>query len=92
MKIPNSIIISGVKFKVNQLDVIHDDVFGNYDLKEGVINLDKRLPEDVKIGVFFHEVLHLTSFFCETDMNEADTTRTAWSFYEVLSNNKLLKE
>jgi hypothetical protein len=25
-------------------------------------------------------------------MNEADTTRTAWSFYEVLSNNKLLKE
>ena len=92
MKIPNSITVSGVRFTVRQIDVLDNDVFGDYQIKEGVINLDKNLPEEVKVGVFFHEILHLVSFFCDTCMSEGDTTRTAWAFYEMLSNNNLLKE
>lgn len=92
MKIPNSIVISGIKFNINQISVLDHDSFGNYDVKDGVINIDKNLPDSVKMGVLFHEILHLVSFFCETDMCEADTTRTAWAFYEMLKNNKLLKE
>ena len=92
MKIPNSITISGIKFDIKQISVLEHDSFGNYDVKDGVINIDKNLPESVKWGVFFHELLHLVSFFCETDMSESDITRTAWAFFEVLNNNKLLKE
>ena len=86
MKIPNSIIISGVKFDVKQLDILEHDVFGNYDIKSGVICIDKNLPESVKWGVFIHEVLHLTSFFTDTDVSESDISRNAWAFYDVLSN------
>ena len=56
------VIICGIPFKVEELDVIDEELEGLTQGKilysKGIIQIKKSLPPELKKSVIFHEVLH----------------------------------
>ncbi len=58
----NTIRICGIDFEIIEVDAIDEEVegitMGKILLSQGKILLRKEMPDDVKIAVLYHEVLH----------------------------------
>lgn len=62
IKIPKSKVILGEKWKVSWkwrlVDEDGNECYGLCDFKNRVIFLDRSIPKDMRLQVFFHEELH----------------------------------
>ena len=60
--IPDCISICGIKFKIEQVSCVNKGdggyTLGKIDFSTDVIQLDADLPEDKKLQVLIHEILH----------------------------------
>jgi hypothetical protein len=98
MKIPQKVNIGGIIFNVNLIsgksgNTLHErDYLGNIDYEKCIITADKDLNEQMVDITFMHEVMHGIANQYGVDLEEEDVERLARGIYQVLRDNKLLKE
>jgi hypothetical protein len=90
-KIPGSITIRGIKWRVLTVDpadfdrIVGDSGFdspgkkmqGFLDQDGEIIYLSDRLSRDVAANVFWHEVAHIIEWICGADWSESDIENIA---------------
>lgn len=91
MKIPKTLRISGITWKVEQVDgsqVSEDFAIGCMDERTQTIKLDKSLSQEMKEATLLHEIFHCIDYQLEHDLVEMLSNQ----LYQVLKENKLLNE
>lgn len=98
MKIPQKVNIGGIIYDVNLIsgktnNTLHErDYFGNIDYEKCIITIDSDLNQQQIEVTLLHELMHgIANHFC-INIEEEDTDRLARGIYQVLKDNKLLKE
>lgn len=95
--IPDCISICGIKFKIEQVNCVNKGeggyTLGKIDFSTDVIQLDVDLPEDKKLQVLIHEILHAV-FDLTGNQEIGDDEKTvqgvATALYCLVKENKLL--
>lgn len=90
MKIPNEVKIGGHKFKIVQKEM---EDCGETDFHEGIITINKNMPQSIKESTLIHEVLcHClnTTFGDKKGVHEA-LDGMSEQMYAFLVDNNMLK-
>lgn len=91
MKIPNKLKIGGHTFKVNKKEIISREL-GNTQFINGIIEIDKRLPQSLQESTLIHEIFHvLNSTLADGQVGHSLLDSLSEQFYQVLKDNNLLK-
>lgn len=95
MKIPESVKILGMTYKIEQVECIDRDfeTVGQADHNQLIIKLQSGLPEDQIGNTLIHEIVH--SIFeilgeHESNENEPYVKRISSALYQVINDNKSL--
>lgn len=93
MEIPKSVKIGGITYEIRVANewLDHESADGEmfYDNVNGnVIYIRETLSEDAKMVTLIHEILH----GCNSTINHEFLDSLAEQLYQVLKDNKLLKE
>ena len=98
MKIPRNVNIGGIIFNINLVsgktnNSLHErDYLGNIDYEKCVITIDGDLNQQQKEVTLLHELMHgIANHFC-IEVEEVGIDRLSRGIYQVLKDNKLLKE
>jgi len=86
MEIPKKLKIGGHIFKVKVRDYKED--YGDLDMETSTITINKKLPQTNKESTLLHEIFHAIN----TTLNHELLDSLAEQLYQVLHDNKLLKE
>lgn len=93
MNIPDEIKIGGhvLKIKIRE----YDEGFtssGRIHSRQGFIILNSDLIQTKKISTLIHEAIHEICWQAEIELTETITSVLAEGLYQILSDNKFLKE
>ena len=98
MKIDNKIKICGIIYDVKLIsgkadnDLQEKSYIGRIDYERCTITLEREVNEQVLIQTLFHEITHGIAHNYKIEIPENDVDRIAAGFYQVLKDNKFLKE
>ncbi len=95
MKIPNKIKVSGVWYRikfVNGENELEYKNIGRTNFMKGLITMHMGYTDDENYRTFLHEVLHVVSWDYGLKLEEDSVDRLSVGLYQVLKENKLLKE
>lgn len=97
MKIPNEIKIGGIEYKVELIDENIDDIhnaefIGRVLFKEQKIKILNSYPVEKKFKTLLHEIIHILSEDLKIGIEEENICRLEAGLFQVLKDNKLLKE
>ena len=93
--IPKFLNILGVQYQIQEKAIISRDEArkGEIDYIHCIISIDEALPDDMKIQVLFHEVLHAVCDLLglyEIGENEDKVQALATGLHLVLQENKVI--
>lgn len=92
MIIPTALKIGGHNVTVQSDKEMTGENDGEWDSKKNTIRICSTLPESQKGSVLIHEIFHaLNSTFGTSEMAHSLLDSFAEQFYQVLSDNNLLK-
>lgn len=98
MKIPNSIRIGGIDYKVEIISEATDginneaDYCGRVIFKEHKILILDSYPIEKQFKTLLHEIIHVLDEDLKIGFEENNICRLEAGLYQVLKDNKLLKE
>jgi len=97
LKIPDKVKVAGIEYKVeickDYTDEMNEAEFrGKVFFKENKIKLLNSYSIDEKMRTLIHEVLHIIDDNSKIDMSEETIRRVSCGLYQVLKDNKLLRE
>jgi len=92
MVIPKQLKIGGHLVTVDQTQDLEESA-GDFDVRKGLIRIDRGLPQSHKEAALIHEILcHvINSSLSGSEVGHALLDSMAEQLYQVLSDNKLLK-
>lgn len=92
MKIPKQLKVGGHTIKVT-LDDGDKEECGSYDVFKNEITISPKLPKSQQEATLIHEIFHVLNTTFENGHNFSHALLDSLSeqFYQVLSDNKLLK-
>lgn len=85
MKLPKSIKIGGIVYKVDIVPM--GDDLGQTDFRTSEIRISKDLNDNQKLASFIHEVIHCVN----TQLTEEQVDYLALSINQIIVDNKLFK-
>lgn len=95
MKIPNKLKIGGHTYRVILTDdpnLLSNDALASIDTSHAVIYIEKGADPTIQASSLIHEIFHaLNSTFGDNDMGHALIDSLSEQFYQVLSENRLLR-
>ena len=83
MKIPKSVKIGGIVYKVDIVPM--GDDLGQTDFRTSEIRISKDLNDNQKLASFIHEVIHCVN----TQLTEEQVDYLALSLNQIIVDNKL---
>ena len=98
MKIDSKIKICGIIYDIKLVsgkadnDLQEKSYVGRIDHGRCTITLEKEVNEQVLIQTLLHEIAHGIAHNYKVEISENDVDRIATGFYQVLKDNKFLKE
>ena len=87
MKIPNKIKIKGIEFDVSFED-LKDELFGDFCELPARIRINTKASKEHQEMTLFHEITHIL----RSDIKEQWVKDFSWDLWNVLKDNKLLKD
>ncbi len=93
MKIPKKIKVGGHWLRIKYSD--ETDGFTGSGLRAGwknIIVLQKEMAQSKREGVLFHELMHEIAWQMGMDLSEEAVSVISEMMYQILKDNKLLKE
>lgn len=91
MKIPSKLKVGGHKIKIILKNL--PDAYGQYEFEEGTITIHKDSPQSIKESTLIHEILHvINATIGANQIGHSLLESLSEQLYQVLSDNKLLKE
>lgn len=93
MIIPDNIKIAARDIRVCQVDHLSDDEarWGDYCARTGTIRIEAGIPDDMKEGVFWHEVLEALDDIYDLKLSHHRLSVLAVAFHQVLKDNAFFK-
>lgn len=90
-KLPKKLKIGGHTFKVSEVEL---NSLGECDSTKNTIKIMKGIPESQKVATLIHEIFHAinTTFSHGHNFSHSLLDSLSEQFYQVLSDNKLLKD
>ena len=85
MKIPKSVKIGGIVYKVDIVPM--GDDLGQTDFRTSEIRISKDLNDNQKLASFIHEAIHCVN----TQLTEEQVDYLALSINQIIVDNKLFK-
>ena len=85
MKLPKSIKIGGIVYKVDIVPM--GDDLGQTDFRTSEIRISKDLNDNQKLASFIHEAIHCVN----TQLTEEQVDYLALSINQIIVDNKLFK-
>lgn len=85
MKLPKSIKIGGIVYKVDIVPM--GDDLGQTDFRTSEIRISKDLNDNQKLASFIHEAIHCVN----TQLTEEQVDYLALSLNQIIVDNKLFK-
>ena len=98
MKIPKEIRVGGIDYKIEHvkesLDGINSEAVyaGRVMFKEHKILLLDSYPSEKQFKTLLHEIIHIIDEDLKIGIDEENICRLETGLYQVLKDNKLLKE
>lgn len=98
MKIPRKVNIGGIIYDVKIISGKANNALqqttnlGNINSEKCLITIEKDVNKQTQEQTFFHEIMHGIEWHFKLDISEENIDRIATGFYQVLRENKLLKE
>lgn len=98
MKIPNKVKINGIDYEVKKIKIgevpplMKNHADGQTSYSECIIYLDNELNEQRMFQIFLHEIIHTIEWANNLDSSEDYIQSMSSGLYQVLKDNKLLKE
>jgi hypothetical protein len=93
MKIPKTIKIGAVNYKVIEVDNIIDtagDCMGRCDIKKATIELKKEQSQEMKESTLLHEIIEAINAMCELEFSHKTICTLETMLHQVLKDNKLI--
>ena len=91
MEIPKKIKIGGHIVKVSCKEKL-ENLNGDFNWETNTIRIDKSLPQSQKESTLIHEIFHvLNTTLDEIPLGHALLDSLSEQFYQVLSDNKMIK-
>lgn len=97
MKIPDKIKIGGIEYKIEFTKEIDDSIhkseyIGRVLFRKNKILILDSYPIEKKFRVMLHEIIHVLDEDFKMEMSEENLCRLEAGLYQVLKDNKLLKD
>lgn len=97
MKIPDRIKIGGIEYKIELIDEVMDDIhtaeyIGRVLYKENKIKILNSYSDEKKFRAMLHEIIHVLDDDYKIEIKEENMCRLEAGLFQVLKDNKLLKE
>ncbi len=97
MKIPDKIKIGGIEYKIEFINEIKDDIhnsefIGRVIYRENKILILDSYQTERQFRVMLHEIIHVLDEDYKLGISEENLCRLEAGLYQVLKDNKLLKD
>ena len=97
MRIPKTIKIGGIEYSIELVEEAKDEVngaeyIGRVLFKENKIKILSSYSEEKQYRTLLHEIIHVLDEDLKVGLEEKDICRLEVGLYQVLNDNKLLKE
>jgi len=97
MKIPNKIKVGGIDYEIEMVDYKENDfaeikIWGKTERDKCKIVLYNGVNPQRLWETLFHEIIHIIDRHFDINLNESKVERLSNGIYQVLKDNKLLKE
>lgn len=92
MIIPNKIRVSGIDYDIVTEKFEDEGKFGMTYERSASIHINSNLSLQVREEAFLHEVFHIINWVSEVGLDEKQVSVMARILYQILKDNKLLRE
>lgn len=97
MKIPKKLNIGGIEYKIkivkDNSDGMHEAQYrGKVRFSEDEVDILESYSNESKFRTLLHEIIHILDDNYKLELNEEIIARLASGLYQVLKDNKLLKD
>lgn len=102
MKIPEKFTINSQEIKIELVDRLSDQDFGEFNCITNVIKIAECVEDDNKnliklkdeqiLNTLIHEILHAYQWYSSGEYNEAQSNTYAGYFVEFLKSTKLIEK